>query len=121
MFILVLLSLGQNRENMFAEPGIVLLIALVCMIRVFVVSFILLYLLKKKNAGRDNSIIYVTMAVWKNSGLAVTLCFVLFGSASVAAVPCAISLLVEVLWFALISGYMEKVWPSNENAAAAPA
>jgi BASS family bile acid:Na+ symporter len=116
MFFIVFLSLGQNREYLFSETGIVLLIAAACAVRVFAVSFVVLYLLKKKGTDRDNSMVYIPMAVWKNSGLGVTLCFVLFGSMAEAAIPCAISLLVELLWFALMTGYIEKVWPSNADS-----
>jgi len=116
LFLLVLLSLGQNREYLFSEPGIVLLVAGACAIRIFVVSFAVLYLLRKKGARRDNSMVYIPMAVWKNSGLGVTLCFVIFGNAAEAVIPCAISLLIELLWFAVMSKYIEKAWPRDADA-----
>ena len=113
LFLLVFMSLGQNREYLFSEPGIVLIVAAACAVRVFAVSFIVLYFLKKKGANRDDSMVYIPMAVWKNSGLGVTLCFVLFGSMAEAAIPCAISLLVELLWFAVISNRIERAWPAS--------
>jgi BASS family bile acid:Na+ symporter len=116
LFLLVLLSLGQNREYLFSEPGIVLLIAAACAVRIFAVSFAVLYILKKKGARRDNSMVHIPMAVWKNSGLGATLCFVLFGAAAEAAVPCAVSLLVELLWFAVMSKHIEKAWPRDDDA-----
>ena len=119
IFMLVFLSLGQNRASMFSEPGVVILVAVACVIRIFGVSLVLLYLMKKRNVDRDNGIVYLSMAVWKNSGLAATLCFVLFGSVAEAAIPCAISLLIEVLWFAAMSGYIEKVWPSSKGPLSA--
>jgi len=115
LFTMVFLSLGQNRGFLFSEPWIIILVAAACVIRIFGVSIAMLYLLKKKGVARDKSVVYAPMAVWKNSGLAVTLCFVLFGSAAEAAVPCAISLLIEVLWFAVISGYIEKLWPGGKD------
>jgi len=113
LFLLVLLSLGQNREYLFSEPGIVLLVAAACAVRIFAVSFAVLYILRKKGVRRDNGMVYIPMAVWKNSGLGVTLCFVIFGSASAAVIPCAISLLIELLWFAVMSKYIEKAWPRD--------
>ena len=115
MCTMVFLALGANRNYLSAEPTIVLLVIAACIIRVFVVSLILIYLFKKRGASRENSVVYVSMAVWKNSGLATTLCFVLFGSATVAALPCAISLLIEVLWFAVISGYFDRVWSKRDD------
>lgn len=111
IFVMILLALGQNREYLFSEYGVVFLVIIACVIRIFGVSFVMLYFMKKRNANRENSMVYLPMAVWKNSGLATTLCFVLFGSATEAAIPCAISLLIEVLWFAAISSYIKKVWP----------
>jgi len=115
IFIMVFLSLGQNRGSLFSEPGVVILVAIACAVRIFGVSIVMLYFMRKRNVNRDNGIVYLSMAVWKNSGLAATLCFVLFGSVAEAAIPCAISLLIEVLWFAAMSGYIEKVWPSGEK------
>jgi len=119
LFMLVFLSLGQNRGSLIAEPDVVVLVIIACLIRVFGVSLVMLYLMKRKGVSRDNSIVYLPMAVWKNSGLAATLCFVLFGSVAEAAIPCAISLLIEVLWFAVMSSYMERVWPSSKDPSPA--
>ncbi|MCL2296102.1 MAG: Na+-dependent transporter [Methanomassiliicoccaceae archaeon] len=118
IFVMIILSLGQNREYLFSEPGIVMIIITACAVRIFGVSLIMLYLMKKRGTDRDNGIVYISMAVWKNSGLAVALCFVLFGNIAEAAIPCAISLLIEVLWFAAMSGYIEKVWPSVKPSSA---
>jgi len=115
MFLMVFLALGANRGFLSSEPLIVLLVIAACLTRIFVVGFLMTYVLKKKGSDRENSLAYIPMAVWKNSGLATTLCFVLFGSAAEAALPCAISLLVEVLWFAAISSYIEKTWPDNNS------
>jgi len=115
IFMMVFLALGQNREHLFSAPGIVVLVIAACVIRIFGVSLVMLYLMKKKGTSRENAMVYLPMAVWKNSGLATTLCFVLFGSSAEAAIPCALSLLVEVLWFAVISNYMDKLWPLHAN------
>jgi len=119
MFAMVFLALGANRNVLHTDPDIVLLIIAACVIRVFVVSFLMLYIFKKRGSSRENAVVYVPMAVWKNSGLATTLCFVVFGSAAVAALPCAISLLIEVLWFALLSAYLERLWPRKEDSVSA--
>ncbi|MCL2148516.1 MAG: Na+-dependent transporter [Methanomassiliicoccaceae archaeon] len=120
LFLLVLLSLGQNRDYLFSEPGVVLLAAAACAVRIFAVSFAMLYILKRRGASRGNSMTYIPMAVWKNSGLGVTLCFVVFSGVPEAAMPCAISLLVELLWFAVFTRYVERGWPEG-SAAQRPA
>jgi BASS family bile acid:Na+ symporter len=117
MFVMVALSIGQNRDYLFSEPGTVVLVVLACIVRIFVVSFAILHILKKRGSNRDNSMVYLPMAVWKNSGLSMTLCFVIMGAASEAALPCAISMLVEVSWFAVMMSYIEKVWPGGKDTA----
>lgn len=117
IFLMVLFALGQNRDYIFSEPIVIVLVALASVLRIFVVGMVVLHLLKKHNHRRDNSMVYLPMAVWKNSGLAATLCFVILGSTTEAAVPCVISLLIELLWFAFISDYIEKTWPEGTNDA----
>ncbi|AIZ56347.1 sodium bile acid symporter family protein [Candidatus Methanoplasma termitum] len=118
MFLMVFLALGANRDFLSSEPVVVILVIIACIVRVFVVGFLMTHIFKKKGSNRENALVYIPMSVWKNSGLATTLCFVLFGSAAGAALPCAISLLVEVLWFASISSYIEKIWPSDNPISA---
>jgi Arsenite efflux pump ACR3 and related permeases len=114
MFLLVLLSLGYNRDYIFEDPMMVLLITLGCVVRVFVVGFLLVLLMRRKGVKRSDGVVYVSMAVWKNSGLAVTLCMILFIDSSIAVIPCVISLLIELLWFAIMTGYEKKIW-SEDN------
>lgn len=113
MFLLVIFTLGQNRDFIFSEPMLLIMVALASVVRIFVVGMIVLYFLKKYSKSRENSMVYLPMAVWKNSGLAATLCFVILGSATEAAVPCVISLMIELIWFAVISNYIEKTWPER--------
>jgi len=115
MFLLVLLSLGYNRDYIFEDPTMVFLVTLGCIARVFIVGFLLVLLMRRKGVKRSNGIVYISMAVWKNSGLAVTLCMILFIDSSLAVIPCIISLLVELLWFAIMTGYEKKIWPTDNT------
>ena len=115
MFLLVLLSLGYNRDHIFEDPMMVFLVTLGCITRVFIVGFLLVLLMRRKGVKRSDGIVYISMAVWKNSGLAVTLCMILFVDSSLAVIPCIISLLVELLWFAIMTGYEKKIWPADNT------
>lgn len=117
MFLMVIFALGQNRSYIFSEPLVILLVAAASAIRIFAVGMVVLHILKKYGRRRDNSMVYLSMSVWKNSGLAATLCLVIFGSATEAAIPCVISLLIELLWFAFITGYIERKWPDGIGAS----
>ncbi len=111
MFLMVLLSVGFNKDHFLSEPSIVLLIALACVVRIFLVSIVMFYLMKRIGMQRSNAFVYLVMAVWKNSGLASTLCILLLSSTPEAVLPCVISLLIETLWFGGMSGYFNKKWP----------
>jgi len=115
MFFLVLLSLGYNRDYIFEDPMMILLVIIGCAVRVFVVGFLLVFFMRRKGVKRTDGIVYLSMAVWKNSGLAVTLCMILFIDSSIAVIPCVISLLVELLWFAIMTGYEKKIWPADNT------
>lgn len=117
IFVLVVLSLGQNREYVLGDPVMILFIALACAIRIFGVGFIMMYLMKKLGTNRENGVVYLPMAVWKNSGLAASLCFVLLADATGAVIPCVISIIVELIWFAAIPRFVERTWPRSIDAA----
>lgn len=115
MFLLIVFSVGKNRDYMLGDPLVVLLIVLACVVRTFGVSLVMLHVLKRRGACRDDAVVYIGFAVWKNSGLATTMCLVLLADASEAVLPCVISLLVESVWFAVMSGYIKRCWPSTET------
>ena len=104
MFLLILFSLGYNREYVLGDPVLILVITVACVIRIFVVGRLISYFMKRRGVGREKGVVYLSMAVWKNSGLSVTLCMILFLDSSVAVIPCIISLLVELLWFTVMMG-----------------
>ncbi len=116
IFLLVVLSLGQNRDYVLSEPTMVLFVALACIVRIFGVGFIMMYLMRRMGTNREDGVVYLPMAVWKNSGLATTLCFILMADASGAVIPCVISLIIELIWFAAIPKFVDRIWPiSNEK------
>jgi bile acid:Na+ symporter, BASS family len=115
MFSLVALSVGYNRGVILGDPVLVTYVILACFIRLFLVSFIVIYAMKKSGVDRDDGVIYMAFSVWKNSGLATTMCLVLLTDASEAVVPCVVSVLVETVWFAVMTGYLKKTWPPEES------
>ncbi|MDD2626217.1 MAG: Na+-dependent transporter [Candidatus Methanomethylophilus sp.] len=115
MFMLIVLSVGKNRDYMLGDPLLVGLIVVACLFRTFAVSLIMLRVMKRHGAKRDNAVVYMGFAVWKNSGLATTMCLVLLADSPGAVLPCVISLLIESVWFAIMSGHLQKVWPPTET------
>ena len=59
---------------------------------------------------------YVTFAYWKNSGMAASIYMSLFAATLPEAVlPCVVSLIIETVWFALLTKYIDSMWPPSER------
>ena len=112
MFILVFVGLGSRQEFVFSEPMIVLSLVVACMFRIFLVSTVFVLAMKKLGCDRDNSLNYVTFCYWKNSGMSASLTMGLFAATMPEAVlPCVVSLIVEAVWFAILTKYIDRMWP----------
>jgi len=114
MATLLFLALGSNRDYILSQADIIFWIILVCIIRTFVLGFLLTYLLKHKGVNRDMGLIYVLFSVWKNSGMATSLSMVLLTGMPEAAVPGAISLVMESVWFSIFTSYGDRIWPYTD-------
>lgn len=114
MFILVFVGLGSRQEFVFSEPMIVLSLVVACMFRIFLVSTVFVLAMKKLGCDRDNSLNYVSFCYWKNSGMSASLTMGLFAATMPEAVlPCVVSLIVEAVWFAILTKAIDRVWPPS--------
>ncbi len=112
MFILVFVGLGSRQEFVFSEPIVVLSLVIACMFRIFLVSTVLVYGMRKMNCNRNNGLNYVTFCYWKNSGMSASLTMGLFAATMPEAVlPCVVSLIVEAVWFAVLTKFIDRMWP----------
>lgn len=117
MFLMMVLAIGTNRDFILSEPGVVLLVIGACVIRTFGVSLVMLAFMKRHKAYRDNGVVYMGFAVWKNSGLATTMCLALLADIPEASLPCVLSLLMESVWFGVMTGFVKKHWPHMDVPA----
>lgn len=114
MFILVFVGLGSRQEFVFSEPMIVLSLVVACMFRIFLVSTVFVLAMKKLGCDRDNGLNYVTFCYWKNSGMSASLTMGLFAATMPEAVlPCVVSLIVEAVWFAILTKAIDRIWPPS--------
>ena len=128
MFILVFVGLGSRQEFVFSEPMVVLSLVIACMFRIFLVSTVLVYGMRKMKCNRDTGLNYVTFCYWKNSGMSASLTMGLFAATMPEAVlPCVVSLIVEAVWFAILTKMIDRMWPpsvsdddSNDGLDASP-
>lgn len=112
---LLFLALGSNRDYILSQTDMVFWIILVCVIRTFVLGTLMTFLLKRRGTDRDMGMIYVLFSVWKNSGMATSLSMVLFTGMVEAAVPGAVSLVIESIWFSTFTSYGERIWPRSDE------
>ena len=116
MFVLVFIGLGSRQEFVFSEPMIVLALIGACMVRIFGVSLVTIYAMKKLKCDRDDSLNAVTFIYWKNSGMSASISLALFATTMPEAVlPCVVSLIVEAIWFAILTKILDGIWPPKMN------
>ena len=115
ILVMVFISVGFRRDYIIDNPDIAVLLLAANIFRIFVPSLILLFLLKKMNYDRDKGVVYIAISAWRNSGLATTLCIIMFSTTYPdALLPAVMSLLVENLWFVIMQGSFDKLWPKAE-------
>ena len=116
LLCMVFISVGFRRDYIIDNPDVALWLLAANMIRIFVPCFVLLFILKKLGCKKDRGVVYCAMATWRNSGLATTLCIVMFSTTFPnALLPAVLSLMVENLWFVIFQGTFDKLWPDEKN------
>ena len=73
MFVLVFAGLGSRQEFVFGEPTVVLALVVACILRIFVVSTVMVYAMRRMRCNRDHGLNYVTFTYWKNSGMSASM------------------------------------------------
>ena len=115
LLCMVFISVGFRRDYIISNPDITLLLLLANMVRIFVPCYVLLFLLKRMGLRKDRGVVYCAMATWRNSGLAATLCIIMFSTTFPnALLPAVLSLMVENLWFVIFQGTFDKLWPDDK-------
>ncbi len=116
LLCMVFISVGFRRDYIISNPDVALWLLLANLVRIFIPCFILLFLLKKIGVDRDRSVVYCSMATWRNSGLATTLCIVMFSTTFPnALLPAVLSLMVENLWFVIFQASYDKLYCKTPN------
>ena len=115
LLCMVFISVGFRRDYIITNPDITLLLLLANLFRVFVPCYVLLFLLKRMGVKKNRGVVYCAMATWRNSGLAATLCIIMFSATFPnALLPAVLSLMVENLWFVIFQGTFDKLWPDDD-------
>ena len=116
MMLMIFIGLGSRRDYIFTEPMVVVWIVIACLFRIFAFSTILTIILKKIGTDRGSAITHVSMAFWKNSGMATSMTMALLATVYPSAVlPCIVSLVMEAAWFAIFNALITKIWPAESS------
>ena len=103
MFIMIFLSVNSNRGFLIDDvtfAGIILVVAILRVVALTVLSRIIIRVAKVPN---DRRTILTVMGVWKNTGLSVSMSMLLLVSTPESVVPCFMSMMVECIWFSMVT------------------
>lgn len=96
MLAMIFLGIASRRSYIFDHADIVLSLVLCNLGRLFLFGMLFLMILKKAGISREKAIVYDLFAVWRNSGMSISITLALIGSTMPeAALPCIVSLVME--------------------------
>ncbi len=117
LLCMVFISVGFRRDYIISNPDVAIWLLIANLIRIFVPCYVLLFLLKKIGVTKDRGVIYCAMATWRNSGLAATLCIVMFSvTYPNALLPAVLSLMVENLWFVIFQATFDRMYGGKTSS-----
>ncbi|MFA6804044.1 MAG: bile acid:sodium symporter [Candidatus Methanomethylophilaceae archaeon] len=114
-FIMVFIAFGTNREYFIYEPVMILTVLAGCFVRVVLIHVSFETIFRFMGIDRETRIVYVLHCIWKNTGLAVTLALLLMPDMTEAAIPGAVSLPFELIYFMVMIWFYDKRVPPSES------
>lgn len=102
--ILVIAVTGANRSVFFGEPGLLLALIAVAVVKTFGVGVAVDLYTRRKGVPWEQRVPEVLFATHKNTGMAAALAIALLGPA--AAVPATVCMTVDIAWLIYVSRFM---------------
>ena len=110
MMLLVLLAIAANRDAFFNDIGLVLTILVLTVVRLVVTTVVPWEWSRRAGTGRGRSVVYVAASAWKNTGMCIAMVMILLPGMQEAVLPATISLLVENIWFMIMTAKADSIW-----------
>ena len=107
-FMLIFVASGNNRDFIFNEPVLVLEVVFAIMARLIIVWAAVEFILLKLGMNKERRVVMTLSSIWKNSALAMTLAMILFAGQPHAALPGAVAVPLEMIWFMFLMWYYDK-------------
>ena len=120
-FMLIFVAFGNNRDFMFNEPILVLEVVFAVMARLIIVWAAVEFILLRLGMNKERRVVMTLSSIWKNSALAMTLAMILFSGQPHAALPGAVAVPLEMIWFMFLMWYYDKKCSRFEGAKKYPA
>ncbi len=102
--VLVIAVAGANRAVFFGEPGLLLALIAVAVVKTFGVGAAVELYSRKKGIAWERRVPGVLFATHKNTGMAAALAIALLGPT--AAVPATVCMTVDIAWLIYVSRFM---------------
>ena len=103
MAAMVFCSVNSNRGVMIDDPGFILLILGVVLLRVLILNAVMWVLIRRSGFAEGSEGTYLVLGVWKNTGLSISMTMVLLAATPTSVIPCFLSMIVETLWFSIVT------------------
>lgn len=102
--VLVIAVAGANRSVFFGEPGLLLALIAVAVIKTFGIGAVVNWWDRRKGVAWDQRVPQVLFATHKNTGMAAALAIALLGPT--AAMPATVCMTVDIAWLICVSRFM---------------
>ena len=103
MAAMVFCSVNSNRGTMVDDPMFIRLILAVVLLRVLVLNAVVWLMIRRWGFARGSESTYLVLGVWKNTGLSISMTMVLLAATPTSVIPCFLSMIVETLWFSVVT------------------
>ncbi len=103
MALIVFLSVNKNKDIIFDEPTIALILLAIAVARIMILHIISKWYVSKRNIDKDSRMTFFIMGVWKNTSMAIAMTMTFLGGYPMAVIACVSSLIIEDIWFPWIT------------------
>ena len=103
MAAMVFCSVNSNRGTMIDDPIFILIILGLVVLRVVLLNIIMWLLIRRSSFAEGSEGTYLVLGVWKNTGLSISMTMVLLASTPTSVIPCFLCMIVETLWFSIVT------------------
>ncbi len=117
MGVMIFCSVNSNQGTLESDPGMVALVVAAAIGRLLVLNAVMWAVVRKARFTEGAKGTYLVLGVWKNTGLSVSMSMIILSAMPEAVIPCFVSLIIETLWFSLITRERKGRTPSDDTRA----